>query len=484
MSKTILYPIDQHYEKSGIILQHQNIAYTCTLNQTSIEDNKNKFYIMQVIQRDKNYDHFIRYGRIGEPGKSSIDTYADPKGAMIAFEKQFKLKTGNAWKDKDNFVKKEGKYYLTEVTYEIEKSAIVEIKQTPSKLSDRVQQLVKLISDVDSIKRALIEFNIDVKKMPLGKLGKTQIDLAQGILNKITSVINLKNDIASTEAQVTELSSQYYTFIPYSCGRKKPPIISTKEQIGDYMAQLDDLRQIEVAVKINDSIQNSSMHPFDTVYDKLNTNIQPLDKNSNMWSKIETYIKNTHASTHDFKVTLVDIFDVARVGENKQYSDYTKNIGNKQLLWHGSRMSNFCSILQKGLLINPETLGVYVTGKMFGGASIYLANAFSKSANYCAHTTSNNYACLLLCEVALGVPSKRTQADYYITKQSLKKAGCDSTWGMGKTTPSNYIVMDDIKIPNGKLDASGINSVLLYDEFIVYDSNQLNIKYMVIVKIN
>ena len=26
-------------------------------------------------------------------------------------------------------------------------------------------------------------------------------------------------------------------------------------------------------------------------------------------------------------------------------------------------MSNFASILQKGLLINPETLGVYITGK-------------------------------------------------------------------------------------------------------------------------
>lgn len=482
-TKTIVYPLDTHYKNGGSVFQHGDDAYTCTLNQTSIESNKNKFYIMQLIQKDAKIIHYIRYGRIGEVGTPSETEYTDSKSALLAFEKQFKLKTGNNWANKKDFVKKEGKYFLTETIYEVEKSAIVEIKQKPCGLDVRVQQLMKFISDVETMQKALIELNIDVKKMPLGKLGKTQLDKAQALLTKLTGIV--KDAMSEDEVtQVQNLSSEYYTYIPYSCGRKKPPLINTKEKIGDYTTLIDDLRQIEVAVKINDNIQNSSDHPLDTVYGGLKTKISPLDKTSDMWAQIETYIKNTHASTHHFKVSLIDIFQVSREGERSKYETAFSTLGNKQLLWHGSRMSNFCSILQKGLLINPAALGVYVTGAMFGGASIYLANAFSKSANYCASNTSNNYACLLLCEAALGNQSKRTQADYYITKQSLAKEGCQSTWGMGKSSPGSFTTIDGIKIPNGKLANSSASSVLLYDEFIVYDQNQLNIKYMVIVKLD
>ena len=474
---TKIYPIDIYYKKGGIIYESNNYAYTCTLNQTDIETNKNKFYIMQIIYNNSAYDHFIRYGRIGEPGKSSIDTYMTKEEALSAFEKQFKTKTGNNWSNKDSFVKKEGKYFLTETVYEVDKINIVEIKKEPSKLNERVQQLIKFISDVESMKKTLIELNIDLKKMPLGKLSKIQIDKAQDILTNLSLIINNQNN----SEEIGILSSEYYTYIPYSCGRKKPPIIDSFDKIGEYMNQLDDLKQMDVAIKINQEAE-SSKNPIDSIYANLNTHIEPIDKSSNIWKQIELYIKNTHASTHQFTATLVDAFSVMRNGDRDNYNSYTKNIGNKQLLWHGSRMTNFCSILNKGLLLNPDNIGVVITGKMFG-YGIYFANAFSKSANYTAYHTSNNYACLLLCEVALGNESKRITSDYYITKESLKKEGCDSTWGMGISTPEKSTIIDGIKIPNGKLKKSNVNSVLLYDEFITYDSNQFNIKYMVIVKI-
>jgi poly [ADP-ribose] polymerase len=474
---TKIYPIDTYYKgNGGKILKVDNDVYTCTLNQTDIETNKNKFYIMQIIQHSNSFDHFIRYGRIGEPGKSSIDTYYSKEDAMAAFEKQFKTKTGNNWSNKNSFVKKEGKYFLTETIYEVDKTTIVEIKKEPSKLNERVQQLIKFISDVESMKKTLIELNIDLKKMPLGKLSKVQIDKAHDTLKKLNTIIN-NNQIDDIE----KLSSEYYTYIPYSCGRKKPPTIDSIDLIGEYTNQLDDLRQMDVAIKIN-QIAESSANPIDSIYTSLNTNIEPIDKSSEIWKQIELYIKNTHASTHHFTATLVDAYSVNRKGEQEKYNSYTQTIDNKQLLWHGSRMTNFCSILNKGLLLNPDNIGVVITGKMFG-YGIYFANAFSKSANYTAYQTSNNYACLLLCEVALGKESKRTKADYYITKETLKKEGCDSTWGMGTSTPKDSTIIDGVKIPNGKLKKSDVNSVLLYDEFITYDSNQFNIKYMVIVKI-
>jgi len=475
---TKIYPIDNYYNKGGKIFELNNDAYTCTLNQTDIKTNKNKFYIMQIIYNNSTYDHFIRYGRIGEPGKSSIDTFNTKEEAIYAFEKQFKTKTGNNWSNKNSFVKKEGKYFLTETIYEVDNTKIIEIKKEPSKLNERVQQLIKYISDVESMKNTLIELNIDLKKMPLGKLSNVQINKANDILKKINSLIN-NNTL--NENEISILSSEYYTYIPYSCGRQKPPLIDSIDKIGEYTNLLEDLKQMDVAIKINQMAETST-NQIDSIYSNLNTTIDPIDKSSDIWKQIELYIKNTHAPTHQFTASLVDAFSVNRIGEQQKYNSYTQTIGNKQLLWHGSRMTNFCSILNKGLLLNPDNIGVVITGKMFG-YGIYFANAFSKSANYTAYQTSNNYACLLLCEVALGKESKRTKSDYYITKESLKKEGCDSTWGMGTSTPSSSTIVDGIAIPNGKLKKSDVNSVLLYDEFITYDSNQFNIKYMVIVKI-
>jgi hypothetical protein len=238
-----------------------------------------------------------------------------------------------------------------------------------------------------------------------------------------------------------------------------------------------------IAIKVTNDIKLSDKHPADTIYNNLNTTIKALDQTSEIWKQISAYVTNTHASTHMYKTKLLDIYEVDRVNERKAYESYSKDIGNKTLLWHGSRVTNYCSILQKGFYLNPESLGVFITGKMFGGSSVYFADAFSKSFNYCGSESSNDIACLLLCEVALGKSSKRTEADYYITKKSLEKEGCQSTWGVGRSTPSSGIIIDDVFIPNGKLISSNVQkATLLYNEYIVYDLGQINIKYMVIVK--
>lgn len=118
------------------------------------------------------------------------------------------------------------------------------------------------------------------------------------------------------------------------------------------------------------------------------------------------------------------------------------------------------------------------------GYGIYTANCISKSINYCAYDISNNIACLLINEVALGVPSKRTNSDYYINKDSLRKEGCDSTWGQGTSTPSSYTTLDGAQIANGPMTKSTVkNASLLYDEFIVYDQAQLRQKYLILVKV-
>lgn len=473
--------------------------YDCTLNQTNIKNNNNKFYIMQLIEKGGKFHVFIRYGRVGEPGRPKEDQYLTSAAAVAFFERQFKSKTGNTWDMSGNFAPKKGKYWLCEMDYEDvdglkdDKDANDINKPVDCTLDERVQDFLTLVSDVKAMKSTMISLDIDTKKLPLGKLSKKQIDKGYTILSKIKLALKTTNstDPASlTQAikdDISDLSSQYYTVIPYVCGRKAPPVIETDKMIDTYTATLDELSNITVAAKIikNSSGSTSTLHPLDGVYNQIKTTIKPVDKSSDTWKIIKDYVHNTHAPTHsNYTVELLDAFEIQRNGERENYEKKFGKTDNRTLLWHGTRLTNYCSILQQGLLLRPDVIpGTYVTGKMFG-YGIYGANSFSKSFNYCGANKQSDVACLFLAEFALGKTSNRLKSDYYITKDKLRQTGHDSTWGQGRTTPSGHSTLPDgVKVPNGKLTNSNIpGGSLMYDEFIVYDQDQLNLKYIVKVK--
>jgi len=102
----------------------------------------------------------------------------------------------------------------------------------------------------------------------------------------------------------------------------------------------------------------------------------------------------------------------------------------------------------------------------------------SKSANYCFTSTANPTGLLLLCEVALGDMYEKTGAEF-VTK--LPK-GKHSTKGCGRTEPSpneKHVTNDGVEIPYGSGVDSGVKGTsLLYNEYIVYDTAQINMKYL------
>lgn len=157
--------------------------YECTLNQTDIRTNANKFYILQLIEKGTKYYVFIRYGRVGEIGRTSHKEYNNAESGVSFFISQFKSKTGNVWGDE--FKPKKGKYWLCEMDYddveglEDAKKDIIDDNNTPvaqSTLPQRVQDFLSIVSNVDTMNKTLISLNIDTKKMPLGKLSQGQLD--------------------------------------------------------------------------------------------------------------------------------------------------------------------------------------------------------------------------------------------------------------------------------------------------------------------
>lgn len=467
---------DPVLSKNYHVLIDENVAYTCTLNQTNVEANNNKFYIMQILENDnaKEYLLYIRYGRIGDDGRKSHDTYSEKYMVINKFCSQFKTKTGNIWGG--NFTKKAGKYFMTQIDYG-EKPIIKKDENKNIVLScdldERIQDLIKRISDINMMNGLMTEFKLDLKKMPLGKISKQQIQKGYDTLKDLSEVIK-SND----KDKIVELTSMFYTYIPSSFGRRKPPLINTDEQIKQYSDILSVLTDLEIAGNILNDANNNDIHPINKIYRQLNIDIIPiqLDKDSGEYQMILDYVNNTHGSTHSsYRLELLDVMKVKRQEEYERYKDY----GNKMLLFHGSRTANFMGILSKGLRINNNAPK---TGSMFGPGS-YFANSVSKSANYC-YVNNNDIGYMLLCEVSLG-NMYETYHSEYITH--LPNDKYQSTRGIGESIPDpkikNYLD-GDILIPNGKLIKSGKRESLLYDEFIVYRENQIKLRYIMKLKFN
>jgi poly [ADP-ribose] polymerase 2/3/4 len=136
-----------------------------------------------------------------------------------------------------------------------------------------------------------------------------------------------------------------------------------------------------------------------------------------------------------------------------------------QLLWHGSRSENWLSILKTGLVLRPTN--AIITGKMFG-YGIYFADQFSKSLNYTSLSGSSwaggceSEAYLAIYEVHVGkqlILSQHETWCYDLNAETLRKRGKR---------------LDSVYAQRGKS--------LLKNEFIIYNSDQCTVRYLVRVK--
>lgn len=458
------------YEKRGVV-------YDVVLNRCDISKGYNSYYKMQILV-SKNRDCFYVFkiwGRIGTTvGNNKLDSFDTADEAIDEFEMHYLEKTGNKWKNRMNFVKHPGLYYPIEIDYGQDAEELQAARLKPgsnSSLAKAIQDLICLIFDVEAMKKAMVEFEIDLKKMPLGKLSKKQVDKAYAVLTELQQVI----DGDKSPNKLLDASNRFYTIIPHDFGMKKPPLLDTEAAIKSKIEMLDSLLEIEFAYSLLKGKGKDNEDPIDKHYHQLNTDIEVLDKSTDEFARIKKYISNTHAKTHDqYSLHLEEVFKINRHGEYDKYKKF-QSLHNKQLLWHGSRITNFAGILSQGLRIAPPEAPS--TGYMFG-KGIYFADMVSKSANYCYTSKFNSTGLLLLCEVALGDMYEKKTSEY-ITKLPANK---HSTKGLGQTAPNpkeTVTTSDGVEIPLGKpKDTKVSNTSLLYNEYIIYDVAQVNIKYL------
>jgi len=484
-NKINLPPIDSEcwmsiYDEYEVYAEN-GVVYNAMLNQTNIKDNNNKFYVIQVIKNkyEEKFQVYTKWGRIGRTVGSDLKSFTDKSSAIKEFTKKFQSKTGNKWGCE--FKKKNKKYDLIEVDYSEEKEEEEEVgknvqkSNVASNLDLKVQELMKMIFDVSEWERSMADLGFDVKKSPLGKLTKAQVKAGYETLKRIATIIDSTN-----KSGLENACSEFYTRIPHNFGMKRPTIIRTHAQVKEKIQLLESLDDIQSGMEILKTDSGEDISVLDSYYKSLNCELAPLDHQSENFKLVSEFISNTHAPTHSmYELKLMDVYDVNRVSDNTRYQ---KNLSPKMLLWHGSRLMNWCGILSQGLRIAPPEAPV--SGYMFG-KGVYFADMVSKSANYCRASKRSPFGLLLLCEVAVGNMNEKLQADYHANNLP---DGKHSTKGVGRTSPddrASKMLGENVKVPLGKPKTSeNQGGYLLYNEYIVYDVTQVKPRYLVKVKFN
>ncbi|KAG8912809.1 hypothetical protein FRC00_003740, partial [Tulasnella sp. 408] len=119
------------------------------------------------------------------------------------------------------------------------------------------------------------------------------------------------------------------------------------------------------------------------------------------------------------------------------------------------------------------------------GKGVYFADASTKSLGYTHYHLSDQTGLLLLCEVATAPMLELQDADYN-AGDKCKSANALATKGLGGIVPSGWKDVaeltgnDELKgvvMPVGKFD-DGNRRSLWYNEYIVYDTTQIRLRYL------
>ncbi|CAL8335429.1 unnamed protein product [Lota lota] len=462
--------------------------YDCMLNQTNIENNRNnnKFYVIQIIKAGGSYYCWSRWGRVGEVGKgASSPGYSSDEKAIKDFEKKFKDKTKNHWAERDNFVAQKGKYTLIEVdgdahaevkVDDVDGKTVKIIKHVlPVTLDTPTQKLIELIFSQNMFKEAMECMNLDIKKMPLGKLSKMQIAKGFEVLEEMEAALGQRTPRKALE----ELSSRFFTTVPHNFGRSRPPVIDDQEVINKKKEMLMVLADIEIAQTLQTETEKALEeekvemvpHPLDQNYNSLKCSLELLGSTTEEFKVIETYLKVTAFDQNPPKIR--NVWKVNREDEGVRFRESDK-LDNRRLLWHGTNIAVVAAILKSGLRIMPHSGGRV-------GRGIYFASENCKSAGYVC--TSQNTGIMFLNEVALGKEFTLT-AD----NSSLRKApdGFDSVVARGQVEPDpskdTTITLDgkEVVVAQGKAikQSQYKQSHFSNSEYLIYKESQCRIRYL------
>uniref|UniRef100_D8PU00 Poly [ADP-ribose] polymerase n=1 Tax=Schizophyllum commune (strain H4-8 / FGSC 9210) TaxID=578458 RepID=D8PU00_SCHCM len=494
--RAIVVPPDRCVPGIGphqVYVDPKGTVYDAMLNQTNVDGNNNKFYILQLIldpsspPTEPRASLFTRWGRVGETGASQMKGPWPVADAVAQFGRQFKAKTGIEYARRKSAGAKKGKYTWLEKEYEDaeaddqsagppsikKRKTNTEAPAPPpeSKLPPEIQALVRFLFNKDYMHAHLAALNYDVRKQPLGKLAQSTILQGFQALKDLAEVIAEPDGEKSTalgglRTACATLTSRYYTVIPHVFGRRIPTVIDHDALVRAELdlvsslsdmalaAQLDSATRSRLSIDASFSTASSSSsspasrgisasaatpnpaHPLDANFASLDLkSIAVVEHTSAEFAAIAAYARDTNEDIDGWHVSqnmqVLEVFRIERKGEEQRWiNGGWANAGEKQRL-----LLWHGSRASNFVGILKQGLRIAppeapATGYEFG-KGVYFGDMLGISANYTHASLSGNTGLLLLCEVVAQPYHEAYEFDFQ-ADQTCKKNGKVATKALGK----------------------------------------------------
>ena len=407
-------------------------------------NNNNKVYIMEELPGGAEFK--ASWGRV--EGHMSTKNY--PMGQWDKIYKEKTTRTKEPYKDRTDL--------------HIVESVSTGKKSSGNKLfrDDRPKDVVDFAKTLQKHANASVKENYTVS---VEAVSQKQVDAAQSLIDQISGMVKLK----AKTVDINDLLLDLYGVIPRKMVKVKDHLIPdaiiktdatlqiAKDMLGKEQDTLDVMAGQVVVASVGIDVEDTNTTAQDLL-DSLGLDIAMLD------SKDEKMIKAYLARSDNHK-QFVRGFRIVNKATEKLFTDHVAKAADKKtsMLFHGSRNENWWFITQQGLKLRPAT--AVITGKMFGHGT-YFADKSQKSLGY--SSLNGSY-------FARG--SSRTGL------LALYDVHNGKEWDIfegGKRHNNEHS-----QLTHAKVSAKGFDSVFAkggYDlrnnEFIVYDENQSNIKFL------
>jgi poly [ADP-ribose] polymerase len=326
-----------------------------------------------------------------------------------------------------------------------------------STLPDGVQALVRYIYDeatnalTSTVAAKITAHGIET---PLGILTLGQIEKGEQILQDLYEVFkNEPNPIRRQDHQ-TRLTGEFFTAIPHRIGRTRAAVdgavINSLDQLNQKQETLQLMKDmLTVNGEAGSVLFDASV---DAEYEALKCKVGFVEPGSGPFKEIADHVVNSQVKSRNIRVR--NVFTLRRAGE---FDEFTNDLGNQKLLFHGSRIQNWVGILSRGVLL-PKivvSLGVNRTDAGWLGNGLYFGDAACTSSFY---TTPGRKGTrfMTVARVALGKMKDFTKITYGLNGP-----------------PDGYHSCHGVRNRPGK------PSEFEDDEYVVYSTRQQRLEYLV-----
>jgi poly [ADP-ribose] polymerase len=446
----------------------------------------NKTYTLEInVSKNSNKAQiYSLWGATGGTLNKDWRYYDSLEDARKDFDKIVKSKKKKGYTEIDVAQRVYGSEEAKKITKAVTLTNVDTLIKPVSSLHTKVQYLItELFGSVNATISSIL-------RCPLGQLTNAQVQKGRDLLVEAQSILDNNKKLSTKNiSELERITNDFYASIPHNLGtgargQLTHLLLDDAMKVAQKEADLDTLldgKSVGAVLKAGSFI--------DDQYKTLNADIEYIDESLPLFKWINDLVLKTRASNHHYlgKIKVLNVWSIKRHGHTETFLDMAKDISkackgqvipdmysrlgvndrgdaydnglykraNVLPLFHGTRTQNLVGITKAGLLIRPHN--AVLTGAMYGNG-VYTSSNSSKSINYTNIKTSywangsDDKAFLFIADTILGNQKIVNSSGAY-GKNSIK--------------------------PNHSVWAKGGYSGVINDEMVIYDTGQINLRYLV-----